>query len=70
MRYFAIFLMLASLTLFTLGCGGADQPSTDPSPAETVDDPSDPGVPEPPADEPEGDEEGEEEDGEEDGEEE
>ena len=49
MKYFALFLMLASLALFGFGCTQADQPSADPSPAATVDAP---GSPEPPAGEP------------------
>jgi hypothetical protein len=37
MRYFGLFLLFASLTLFSIGCGQTDQPSADPSPAETGD---------------------------------
>ena len=34
MRYFALFLMVASLTVFGMGCAGeADKPKADPSPA-------------------------------------
>ena len=52
MKYFALFLMLASLALFGFGCTEADQPSADPSPAATVDAPAEPDAPEPPAGEP------------------
>ena len=52
MRYFALFLMIASLALFGFGCGKADQPAVDPSPAVTPDIMDDPDAPESPAAEP------------------
>ena len=52
MRYFALFLMLASLTLFSVGCTKTDEPAPDPSPAATVDTPAETDAPEPPAGEP------------------
>lgn len=39
MKYFALFLMIASLAVFGFGCTETDQPSADPSPAATDDDP-------------------------------
>ena len=40
MRYFALFLMIASLTVFGIGCAETDKPAADPSPAaeEAADD--------------------------------
>lgn len=52
MRYFALFLMLASLTLFGFGCTKTDQPAADPSPATVVDAPAETDAPEPPAADP------------------
>lgn len=63
MRYFALFLMLASLALFGSGCTKTDQPSADPSPAAEADPASDADATETPDGEPAGEAEEETEEG-------
>jgi hypothetical protein len=53
MKYFATFLMIASLTVFGLGCAAeADKPAADPSPAAADDAGAEADAPAAPADAP------------------